>query len=230
VPDSAASAPAWAVRWSGAQRDVLGGDVSGKVPLGPLGQQRSLYALGPLEGVRGEVSVLDGVGYISRVRHGAIEVEQTLDVRACFLVYAHVPDWLDVRWNALLDGMEAIERAVITEAGARSIDVSAPFPFRLTGQADRLDLHVLDKRDGSPHDKEGHERAKVRFVYRDEPVEVLGFFSTRHRGIFTPGESNVHVHAVLRNGEAAGHVDGLTLGPGASLWLPPSRGGKDEHR
>ena len=229
MPDSAGIPPAWAVRWSGAQRDVLGGDVSGKVEVRGLGGAPSLYALGPLEGVRGEVSVFDGVGYISRVRGGAIEVEQRLDVRACFLVYAHVADWLDVISVAPIDGMDEVERAVVAEAAARGIDVDAPFPFRLTGQVERLDLHVLDKRDGLPHDKERHEQAKVRFAYRHEPVEVLGFYSTRHRGIFTPRESNLHMHAVLRAGQAAGHVDGLALAPGASIWLPRSRGGKDEH-
>jgi acetolactate decarboxylase len=204
--------------------------VSGKVSLRSLGHARSLYALGPLEGVRGEVSVFDGVGYISRVRQGAIEVDETLDVRACFLVYAHVPEWLDVSSSAPIDGIGAIERAVVAAAAARGIDVDAPFPFRLTGRAESLDLHVLDKRDGLPHDRERHEQAKVRFTYREKPVEVLGFFSTRHRGIFTPGESNLHMHAVLRAGRVAGHVDGLALAPGASLWLPRARGGKDEHQ
>jgi alpha-acetolactate decarboxylase len=209
---------------------VLAGDVSGKVALRALGRERSLYALGPLEGVRGEVSVFDGVGHISRVRQSAIEVKDSLDVRACFLVYAHVSDWLDAAWSAPIDGLEQVERAVVTEAAARGIDVAAPFPFRLTGRATHLDLHVLDKRDELPHNRERHEQAKVRFAYHHEDVDVLGFFSTQHRGIFTPGESNMHMHAKLQDGRAAGHVDGLALAPGSSLWLPRSRGGKDEHR
>ncbi len=114
-------------------------------------------------------------------------------------------------------------------AAEHGIDVAEPFPFRLTGLAERLLLHVLDKRDGLPHTPELHEQAKVRFRFHGEPVEVLGFFSSQHRGIFTPRESNVHMHARLRDGRVAGHVDDVGLAAGASLWLPQSRGGKDGH-
>jgi hypothetical protein len=46
------------VRWAGAQRDVLGGDISGRVDLAELAAIPDLYGLGPLEGVRGEVTIL----------------------------------------------------------------------------------------------------------------------------------------------------------------------------
>src|SRR6266853_62632 len=44
------------VHWAGAQRDVLGGDLRGHVELEPLSSVPHLYGLGPLEGLRGEVS------------------------------------------------------------------------------------------------------------------------------------------------------------------------------
>ncbi len=63
------------VRWIGAQRDVLGGDVSGKVALASLAGLPHLYALGPRAGVTGEITVLDGVPWIARVRAGRVAVE-----------------------------------------------------------------------------------------------------------------------------------------------------------
>ena len=55
-----------------------------------------LYALGPLEGLRGEISVFDGVPLIARVREGTVTVAAEDGAGACFLVYADVPSW---RWT-----------------------------------------------------------------------------------------------------------------------------------
>jgi acetolactate decarboxylase len=206
VPDKA-SAISWAVRWTGAQRDVLAGDVSGKIALESLAGGRNLYALGPVEGLRGEVTIFDNEPCVSRVVHRSIEVDASFEPRACFLVYAHVRGWVEVPCGAPIEGMERLETMAVKRAAEHGIDVTEPFPFRLTGLAERLALHVLDKRDGLPHTPELHEQAKVRFSFHGEPVEVLGFFSSQHRGIFTPRESNVHMHARLRDGRVAGHVD-----------------------
>ena len=58
------------VRWVGAQRDVLGGDLRGHVDLETLSSVPHLYGLGPLEGVRGEVSIFGGVPSIARIEAG----------------------------------------------------------------------------------------------------------------------------------------------------------------
>jgi hypothetical protein len=78
------------VRWVGAQRDVLGGDTRGKIALASLVDRPHPYALGPRAGVSGEVTILDGVPWIARVLDGRLEVEQSFDHAACFLVYAEV--------------------------------------------------------------------------------------------------------------------------------------------
>ncbi len=133
------------VRWVGAQRYVLGGDIDGKVVLRSLMGVPHLYALGPRVGVSGEITVFDGTPGIARVIDGRIRLEDSADHAACFLVWDHVETW-------------------------------------------HVTFHVLDKRDGLPHTPERHEQAKVRFQIDGCAVEVLGFYSTRHRGAFTPTE------------------------------------------
>jgi len=63
------------VRWIGAQRDVLGGDIEGKVALASLADPAHLYALGPRAGVSGEVTILDGVPWIARVLDVGLSVD-----------------------------------------------------------------------------------------------------------------------------------------------------------
>jgi acetolactate decarboxylase len=81
-------------------------------------------------------------------------------------------------------------------------------------------FHVLDKRDGLPHTPERHERAKVRFEIERQSVEVLGFYSRWHRGVFTPKDSDLHMHFRTLNGRASGHVERIAVEPGAVIAVP----------
>ena len=80
------------VRWVGAQRDVLGGDIDGQVLRSLMGVPH-LYALGPRVGVSGEITVFDGTPCIARVIDGRIRLEDSADHAACFLVWDHVETW-----------------------------------------------------------------------------------------------------------------------------------------
>ena len=220
------AAPAWAVRWIGAQREVLAGDVSGAIDLATLAHLPHLYALGPREGLLGEVSVFDGRPSVSRVVDDGIEVDATFEHRACFLAFATVAAWDEVTLAHPVDSVAMLEERLLETALGRR--AAQPFPFRVTGRAKRLELHVLDKRDGLRHTPELHERAKVHFTVEAAAVEVVGFWSRWHRGIFTPRDSDLHMHVRTLDDRMSGHLEAIELAAGASLWLPPSGGRKDD--
>jgi hypothetical protein len=46
-----------------------------------------------------------------------------------------------------------------------------------------------------------------------------GFHSTRHRGIFTPGDSNIHIHFQTPDNSNSGHIQKLEISAGAVLSL-----------
>jgi len=204
----------------GAQRDVLANDLRGHVALDMLSAATHLYALGPLEGLRGEVSIFDSVPSIARILGDTIATERTWKARACFLVWADVSDWT---WRLLdpappdLDALEGPLAVLAREAGH---DTEEPLPFVITGTSVEMTLHVLDKRDGLPHDAERHEQAKVRRTLRGEAVELIGFHSRQHRGIFTPRDSNLHVHLRTTDGRISGHLEEIQLAAGARLAVP----------
>ena len=105
-------------------------------------------------------------------------------------------------------------------ASELGIDVTQPFPFLIYATPERATFHVLDKRDGLTHTPELHEKAKVRFVLQREPVEVIGFYSNRHRGIFTPADVSVHMHVRSADGRMSGHLEKIQLQRGATLAVP----------
>ena len=207
------------VRWAGAQRDVLGGDISGHVDLAELAPLPDLYGLGPLEGARGEVTIVRGVPSIARIDQGRVVTTDAWNVRACFLVWAQVPAWHPRVQEDAVD-LDGVERAVVTLAREQGIDVGRPFPLFVQGVASDAVLHVLDKRDGLPHTAERHEHAKVRQRLAGIPVELIGFHSRHHRGVFTPKDSNVHVHARTADRSVSGHVETIHLTPGARIAVP----------
>ena len=204
------------VRWVGAQRDVLRGDIDGRIALGDLRAIPHLYALGPLARIRGEVTVFDGTPSIARVVDGRVIVDGSADVHACFLVYASVPAWTAAVVSTPLNDAHDLEPLVRAAATTQGLEGDIPVPFRVRGTARATTCHVLDKRDTSPHTPERHEAAKFRFTIRAAPIEAIGFHSEGHRGVFTPGDSNLHVHLRTTDGRWSGHMEELAL---AAPWI-----------
>jgi acetolactate decarboxylase len=109
-------------------------------------------------------------------------------------------------------------------ARQHQVHTDEPFPFLIKGNADDLQYHVLNKTDDQPPNgtTEQHDKAKVKFTLTDQPVEILGFYSEHHQGIFTHHSSPVHVHVKTADGKASGHIEDLSLKPGAIIFLPAS--------
>jgi acetolactate decarboxylase len=199
---------------------VLKGDLHGHVALDAFAAVPHLYALGPLEGVRGEVTILDSQPSIARIERDTVVTVSDWRARACFLVWAQVPAWDERVADDELADLLSLEGMALTLADAGGFDLRRPFPFRVRGTAAEAAFHVLDKRDALPHDHARHERAKVRRTLRDAPLELVGFHSREHRGIFTPADANVHVHLSTTDGRASGHLETIRLAPGARVGVP----------
>ena len=199
---------------------MLGGDLRGHVALESLAAAPSLYGLGPLEGLRGEVSIFGSALSIARMDRGEVVTSASWKERACFLVWAQVEAWSEQASPAGLADLDELEQRVITLAREAGLDPERPFPFRVHGTAAQVTFHVLDKRDGLPHSPQRHEYAKVHRTLEDAPVELVGFYSTRHRGIFTPRESNLHVHLRTEDGRTSGHLEEINLEARAQLAVP----------
>jgi acetolactate decarboxylase len=199
---------------------VLGGDLRGYVELETLSSVPYLYALGPLEELRGEVSIFASVPSIARIERDAVATVASWSERACFLVWAQVPAWSEHAPGIAPAGLDGIEREVVALARETGLDPERPLPFRVHATALEVTLHVLDKRDGLPHNPGRHEQAKVRRTLGHAGVELIGFYSRQHRGIFTPRESNVHVHLRTEDGRISGHLETILLATGARIGVP----------
>ncbi len=67
----------------------------------------------------------------------------------------------------------------------------------------------------------------MHFELSQEDVELIGFRSIGHQGVFVPGGSSMHIHLTARGGRLAGHVDALRFNPGWRLALPAAASPED---
>jgi acetolactate decarboxylase len=100
------------------------------------------------------------------------------------------------------------------------IDVDQPFAFLLNGLVAQATFHVLCNRGRGRYNAELHEKSKVRFPIANESVEVVGFYSRHHRGIFTPRDSNFHMHVRTLDNRFSGHLEMFNWEHGVMLYLP----------
>ncbi len=198
----------------------MAGDIRPTIDVNSLASRPSLCALGPREHLQGEITIVRGRPAVSRVADGRIIVDASFDHRAPFLAWVEVGRWQERPLSALIASLSELEEVVVRRAREAGIDAARPFPFLLRGRAERVELHVLDKRDGRPHTRELHEAAKVKYAFVALEVEAIGFYSPDHRGIFIPHDANTHVHLSSLDGAVAGHVDDVRLPADAILSLP----------
>src|SRR5262245_9964207 len=87
--------PGYDIRFVGTQRDTIAnGRIAGLIDMRTLATTPHLYAIGPIEQLRGEVTVIDSRPSLSRVGpNKSILVTENFETGAPFLVWAEVPAW-----------------------------------------------------------------------------------------------------------------------------------------
>ena len=210
------------VRWKGDRGEMMRmGDLSAKIDLDSLADIPNLYALGPVEGLRGEISVYDGLVSVSTLANGSPEVDTLPRHNAAFLVYGSASRWKDIRIEEHLAGLDAVEQFVSRTAQSLGISLNQPFPFRFEGIADTLVYHIIYKTDATPHTHKEHQKAKHKFCLTDTAVRVIGFHANAEgEGIYTHPGKRTHLHFQLSDNSTSGHIDHLVLRPGTVLYLP----------
>jgi len=201
----------WCVEWFGSQGDFIAGKSTTPVSLNRFAGLESLYAVGPLEQGRGEVSIFDSVTLISQVNEAKGNVPAGHDYHAGFLVYAIVENWRRATVRERVGNEQCLKEQLLLLAVESGIDVDQPFPFLLQCHVAQAAFHVLcNKSDDDAYNPQLHEKSKIRFPIADESVEIVGFFSRRHRGVFTPHDSDFHMHVRTLNNRVSGHPNAFT--------------------
>jgi acetolactate decarboxylase len=122
------------VEYVGAQKEIFKtGKATSVVSLEDLAGKKGLYAMGPVDGLDGEITIFDSKPYITKVRGNDYTVDKTFKHGAFFLVWSEQTNWSDVQVPATVKSYVELQKFVREQAQKAGIDVTKPFPFLLVG-------------------------------------------------------------------------------------------------
>ena len=192
------------------RRTMWEGQLAGLIAMDSIAKP-GMFGIGPLEHLRGEITMVDGRCFVSYVvNDGTIKVEERSDVKAPFFVRAAVTRWDPIALPSTVVDLPSLDK-FLTEW---SMTRTEPFTFRLRGLVIDAHVHVINVPPGAaingPDEAHTHQ-----LVVQDSNNEgtLLGFFSTGHKAVFTHHDTNIHVHYISWDNKLMGHLDLLRVDP-----------------
>jgi acetolactate decarboxylase len=212
----------YALHYIGAQRDtVMNGKLSALIDLRALAKTSHLYGIGPMENLRGEVTIANSRPALAQVgAEGNVQVRQSFESGAPFFVWAEVPTWRTLPIPAQVHSYGDLEKFVPEVANSVGVDPHQPLPFLLRGRLDAIEFHILSRVGDEAHDAQKHR--KIQKVFESERLEtvMIGFYAPGPRGVFTPMDSAIHIHFQSTDNQISGHVQKLSIVDGVELAFP----------
>ena len=204
----------------GALKNIMSGNLEQTIRLDTLKTTAHLYALGAIANLKGEIQIFDGVPSNSSVQNKQLTINSNYTDAAALFVYAHVQAWQEFKLVNIND-QKALESAIALTAKEYGINTSEPFPFLVEGKVTQLDWHVIDWETGDKvHTHEKHKSSGLHGKVTNTLVNVLGFFSKNHKGVFTHHTTNIHMHFKDISNNISGHVDQIIPSNSITLKLP----------
>lgn len=209
------------VKIIGQMKDVVRkGQLHGNIFLDTISEKTNLYGLGPVEYLSGEIIILDGKAWKSTVvSDTTMKVEETYDIKAPFFGYANIAGWTEQILPENIRTISQLEQYL----DKTSASIQRPFLFRLSGTVEYAKIHIVNLPKGSKvsSPEEAH-KGKVSYQLQNESAEIVGFFSTAHKGIFTHHDTFLHMHLITSDHQKMGHLDEVTFKKGIIKLLLPA--------
>lgn len=208
------------VNIAGAMKNVMWkGELAGIIQLDTIQNKKGLYGIGPESYLTGEILINDGVTFVSTVSgDSSMQVVQKVDADAPFFVYANVIEWEELDLPEDIVGIKDLEVFI----NQRTENDLRPFAFKLAGKVASADIHIqnLPKGTSVSSPDEAHQ-GQQNYQLHQQDVEIIGFFSTQHQGVFTHHDSYLHLHLITQDLQQMGHLDKVKFETGAmKLYLP----------
>ncbi len=225
--------PAWngEVQVYGALRAMFHeGQTGTMVTLDSMLPNPDLYAVGALTGLSGEITIIGGKTYLSYPESAdstRTETSCRSTAGAALLVTAEVPVWHSITIENSIS-FEELDQAIAELAASAGMNLDQRFPFLLLGDFENLQWHVIDGSrlvaGGTSH--QDHLAASTRVSLDRTPATLVGFYSAGDQGVFTHMGSRTHIHCLLEEPPATGHVDHVNIPAGITVMFPVPNTGR----
>ncbi|OEK03365.1 hypothetical protein BFP97_18360 [Roseivirga sp. 4D4] len=183
-------------------------------------QSPNLYAIGALEGLSGEVLVIDGDPLNGLAQKGDLLMDRTFDRKATLLITSQVEEWYKVKLDQVINDHGDLQALIAKEAEQAGVNIDKAFPFMLVGDFDHIEWHIINAAEAKAQNHDAYKEAGLQGVGDYANARVLGFYSSQHEGVFTHHGSFLHMHFIDGSERVMGHVDALRNDGSIELWLP----------
>jgi len=198
-------------------RDVMWkGDLVGKVSTDSLNHPNA-YGLGPIENLKGEVLLFEGQTFISKVIDSvAHQVSQVNSIKAPFFVYSKESDLNSISVSPLELSLKSTEELI----DSLYFDYDKPLLVRVDGVFKDITVHSVNLPEGSSVSSpdQAHE-GLTQYSYKNLRGSIIGFFSRKHKAIFTHHDSYFHAHFISDNRSIMGHLDSVSFNSGKTTFM-----------
>lgn len=202
----------------GAMKNVMWkGELGSSIDLDTISDKNGLYGIGPVSYLTGELLLNNGKSFVSKVTSDStMTVEKTFDVSAPFFVYANVNEWNEFDLPPNVKTIQDLEKFI----DEKTTEFKRPLAFKISGQVSSAIIHIQNLPEGTKVSSpdEAHQ-GQTNYNLENVDAEIIGFFSTEHKGIFTHHDSFLHLHLITKDESKMGHLDKLEIGE-MKLFLP----------
>lgn len=196
------------------------GETQGRVSVAQVTRTPGTVGVGALEGLQGEIAVVDGVPWIARVEGDRVESERGVrgGDQATLLAVAVVRRWktIPIDKDLAAGDLDAVLAAAQHDLGLGE----RPWPFLIEGDLFDVEAHVL--RGKCPEaGKVDPEHEPIRRSFAEVRARLVGFYAPGAVGDLVHQGQSMHVHVVVEEPEVfVGHVDSTGVRAGAWLRVP----------
>lgn len=208
------------VRHFGTVHAVMQGKWTSSVSLTEGLAGAGAYGLGALSELRGEFVAMPGQVWLSfptTTPLPRVEKNREVDESAALLVAANASMLRKVTVEADVSSTE-VESRIAAAAKSAGVDTSMPFLFVVEGTLRAVHWHVVDGTRVPPGTRPNETAQKG--VVESAEATIVGFYSEGDEGVFTMMGQRTHMHAVLRDGSVAGHVESVEIPAGSTIAVP----------
>ena len=188
-------------------RDVMWkGDLGGKISTDSLNHSNA-YGLGPIEYLKGEVLLFEGRTFISKVIDSiSHQVSQVNSIKAPFFVYSNESDLNSFSVAPSELSLKSVEEMIDT----LYFDFEKPLLVRIDGVFQDVTVHSVNLPEGnSVSSPDQAHKGLTQYTYKNLSGSIIGFFSRKHKAIFTHHDSFLHAHFISDDRYIMGHVDSV---------------------
>jgi acetolactate decarboxylase len=209
-----------AIKIVGEMRNVMhNGQLQGIVNLDTIANKQHSFGLGPIEYLTGEILLLDGKCYKSTVvSKDSIKVEETNNVKAPFFGYSIINSWKETPISDTVLNFQQLENYLNTTTK----NIPRPYFFKITATVNDASFHIVNLPKGTKvtSPEEAH-KGLTNYSITNQDVELLGFFSTKHKAIFTHHDTFLHVHLITTDKKKMGHLENIQFKKATvKMYLP----------